>query len=91
MSVVVAAGSCDRSCQRAIAPKTFLREVPLTPLHERLYLVRVDADLSSANSSPFGPLQPKRRAGWLRPRLGSSHRIYGLFRVDPIGRDLELH
>jgi hypothetical protein len=30
VSVVVASGSCDRSFQRAIAPNTFLREVPLT-------------------------------------------------------------
>ena len=52
-------------------------------MRERLYLVLVDADLSGANSSPFGPLQPTRRADWLRPRLGSSHRIYGLFRVGP--------
>ena len=28
--IVVATGSCDRSCQYAIAPDTFLREVPLT-------------------------------------------------------------
>jgi hypothetical protein len=30
VSAVVAAGSCDRSFQCAIAPNTFLREVPLT-------------------------------------------------------------
>ncbi len=38
-------------------------------MHERLYLVSVDADLSGANSSPQGPLHPKLRADWLRPSL----------------------
>ncbi len=59
-------------------------------MHERLYLVSVDADLSGANSSPQGPLHPKHRADWLR-RFGSSHRIHGLSRVGPSGRDLGLH
>ncbi len=75
----------------AIAPNTFLREVPLTgsvSSSARFWQMLI---YLSANSSPFGPLQPTRRADWLRPRLGSSHRIYGLFRVGPSGRDLELH
>ena len=52
--VVVAAGSCDRSCQYAIAPNTFLREVPPPVLREQLCLVVADADVSGANSSRKG-------------------------------------
>ena len=52
--VVVATGSCDRSCQCAIAPNTFLREVPLTGFREQLCLVVTDADVSGANSSREG-------------------------------------
>ena len=52
--VVVAAGSCDRSCQCAIAPNTFLREVPPPVLREQLCLVVADADVSVANSSREG-------------------------------------
>ena len=59
--VIVAAGSCDRSCQRAIAPNTFLREVPLTAIREQLCPVVADTDLSGANSSPPGPLNPRHR------------------------------
>ena len=52
--VVVATGSCDRSCQCAIAPNTFLREVPPPVLREQLCLVVADADVSGANSSRKG-------------------------------------
>ena len=38
---------------------------------EQLCLVVVDADLSGAISSPYGPLQPGARAGWLRLRQAS--------------------
>src|SRR5262249_22026895 len=48
----------------AIAPNTFLREVPPTRAVNSSAgaLASADADLSSANSSPPGPLQPKHRA-----------------------------
>ena len=50
----------------------------------------VDADLSSANSSPFGPLQPELRADCLRLVLGSSHESTDFFELTQNGRDLEL-
>jgi len=48
----------------AIAPYTFLREVPptITVNGSAGASASADADLSSANSSPSGPLQPKHRA-----------------------------
>src|SRR5262249_59072893 len=48
----------------AIAPNTFLREVPPTTAVSSSAgaLASADADLSSANSSPSGPLQPEHRA-----------------------------
>jgi hypothetical protein len=58
----------------AIAPNTFLRKVPLTMIVSSSARQRcqVDADVSGANSSPSGPLHPKRRAaglghGWPKP------------------------
>jgi len=48
----------------AIAPNTFLREVPPTSAVSSSAGAEApaDADLSSANSSPPGPLQPEHRA-----------------------------
>jgi hypothetical protein len=58
----------------AIAPNTFLRKVPPTILvgSSARQRTRADADVSGANSSPSGPLHPKRRAAgvghcWLMP------------------------
>jgi len=54
----------------AIAPNTFLREVPPTIAVSSSAgaSASADADLSSANSSPPGPLQPKHRAADLGPQ-----------------------
>jgi hypothetical protein len=48
----------------AIVPNTFLREVPPTTAVSSSAgaSASADADLSSANSSPSGPLQPEHRA-----------------------------
>ena len=46
----------------AIAPHTFLREIPLNVHLERLCHGTADADLSHANSSPESPLHSKGRA-----------------------------
>src|SRR5262245_61476617 len=58
----------------AIAPNTFLRKIPLprTVSSSARERTRADADVSSANSSPKGPLHPERRAAglghcWLMP------------------------
>ena len=59
----------DRSCQRAIAPNTFLREVPLRVSVRGLCPVVADTDLSGANSSPQGPLHPAGRAAGLEINL----------------------
>ena len=74
VSVVVAAGSCNRSFQTAIAPNSFLRKVPPTIIvsSSARFCDPADADVSGANSSPPGPLQPERRAAglgrcWPRP------------------------
>jgi len=74
VSVVVATGSCNRSFQTAIAPNSFLRKVPPTIIvsSSARFCDPADADVSGANSSPPGPLQPERRAAglgrcWPRP------------------------
>jgi hypothetical protein len=58
----------------AIAPNSFLRKVPPTCIvsSSARSRDRADADVSGANSSPPGPLQPERRAAglgqcWPRP------------------------
>ena len=58
----------------AIAPNTFLRKVPPMMIvgSSARQRTRADADVSGANSSPSGPLHPKRRAAglghcWLMP------------------------
>jgi hypothetical protein len=53
----------------AIAPDSFLRKVPLTRLasSSARWRTEADADVSGANSSPPGPLHPKRRAAGLGP------------------------
>jgi len=64
--VVVAAGSCDRSFQRAIAPKPFLREAPLALCasgsawwrQTLIYLLRIPRPMGHSN-------QRVVLAGWL--------------------------
>ena len=67
-------GKLQSFLSQAIAPNTFLREVPPTRAvgSSAGPWASADADLSSANSSPPGPLHPTRRAaglghGWPRP------------------------
>jgi hypothetical protein len=64
VSVVVATGSCNRSFQRRLLPThSFARyrsRESRVVLPDKL--TRADADVSSANSSPQGPLHPERRA-----------------------------
>ena len=78
--VVVAAGSCDRSFQRAIAPKSFLREAPLA-LRARgtawwrqtlIYLLRIPRPMGHSNQrvvlagSWFKPPHPGAASSWLK-------------------------
>ena len=62
VSVVVAAGNCDRSCQTRDCSRVIPSRGTAHANRERLCLVVAGADLSGANSSPYGPLHPTRRA-----------------------------
>ena len=90
--------SAQSSLQREIAivlvtrdcPRTFPSRGTTQVYREQLCLVVADADVSGANSSPYGPLNTTRRAAVPERLLARGHHIQGHIRVGPNGRDLEV-
>ena len=74
--VVVATGSCDRSCQCAIAPNTFLREVPLTvsasgsawSWQMLIYLLRIPLRTATPFTATYDRLRPLHASQSPHPR-----------------------
>ena len=85
-SVVVAAGSCDRSCRPRLLPThSFARyrwRLSSAALHGRCRRVDIWCEFLAERTTPS-----KSTCGWLES--DSSHRIHGCIRVGPIGRDLD--